>query len=196
MIKALLQAITPEIFIPHYWKTEVNSVIFYVDNFKIAKILANADRTIEMPNGFKMIIKVRNGAPPVILDEKMRERMKLVMAKRYSALTKALDLSKFHEDPDFSDCYCGLSRAPIMIAAIQIISENIADLEALNLSGNKIYTLEHSKSMVNKLPKLKILYLSHNKVSFELLKPMEDRNIHALGIFFIYRLQQRVHWSH
>lgn len=140
-------------------------MVFYVDNFKIAKILANADRTIEMPNGFKMIIKVRNGVPPVVMDEKMRERMKLVMAKRFNGPTKALDLTKFHEDPDLSDCYCGLSRSPIMIAAIQIISENIPDLEALNLSGNKIYTLESAKSMITKLPNLRILYLSNNKVS-------------------------------
>lgn len=201
VIKALLQAITPEIFIPHFWKMEANSVVFYVDNFKIAKILANADRTIEMPNGFKLIIKVRNGAPPVILDEKMRERMKLVMAKRYNAPTKALDLTKFHDDPDFSDCYCGLSRPPIMVAAIQIISENIPDLEALNLNGNKIYTLEPSKSMVYKLPNLKILYLSNNKVSS--MSECQWRttryhfnNIYAIEDVFIYRLQQRVHWNH
>lgn len=164
-LKALLSAITPEIFIPHYWRMEPNAAIFYVDDFKIAKILANADRTIEMPNGFKMIIKVRNSIPPVQLDAGVREQMKLAMAKRYNAQNNALDLASFHTDPDLSNVYCGLSRAPIMAAVIDIISENIPNLGALSLEKNKIYTLEHSKSMVTKLPNLKILHLANNKVS-------------------------------
>lgn len=159
-----MAAITPEIFIPHYWKVEAASVVFYVDDIRIAKILAHADRTIEMPNGFKLIIKVRNGVPPIQLDNTVREQMKLAMVKRYNAPTKALDLTKFHGDPDLTNIYCGLSRGPIMMAVIDIISENIPDLEALNLESNKIYTLEHSKSMINKLPNLKILHLSNNKV--------------------------------
>lgn len=130
----------------------------------MAKILANTDRTIEMPNGFKLIVKVRNGQPPVKLDAGTRERMKLAMAKRYNAATKALDLTQFHLDPDLSDIYCGLSRAPIFAAAADIITENIAELEALNLDGNKIYTLEMFRNLLNKLPNLKILYLSNNKV--------------------------------
>lgn len=130
----------------------------------MAKILANTDRTIEMPNGFKMIIKVRNGSPQIKIDPNVRERMKLAMAKRYNEPTKALDLTQFHMDPDLQDIYCGLARAPIFSAASDIITENIAGLEALNLDGNKINTLEMLKKLLSKLPNLKILYLSNNKV--------------------------------
>lgn len=155
---------SPEIFIPHYWTVESNSVCFYVDDFKMARILANLDRTIDMPNGFKLMVKVRNGSPPFKLDAAVRERMKLAMAKRYNAATRALDLTQFHLDADLRDIYCGLSRAPIFSAAIDIIVENIAELEALNLDGNKIYTLDPLKTYINKLPNLKILYASNNKV--------------------------------
>lgn len=156
---------TPEIFIPHYWTVESNSVCFYVDDFKVARILANLDRTIDMPNGFKLTVKVRNGSPPFKLDAAVRERMKLAMAKRYIAANKALDLSQFHLDTDLRDIYCGLSRAPILSTAVDIIVENIAELEALKLDGNKIYTLDPMKTYLNKLPNLKILHVGNNKVS-------------------------------
>lgn len=130
----------------------------------MAKILANVDRTIEMPNGFKLIVKVRNGTPPVKLDANTRERMKLVIAKRYNPLTKALDLTQFHLDVDLRDIYCGLSRMPIFDAATNIITENIPELEALNVDGNKIHTLELFRKLLAKLPNLTILYMANNKV--------------------------------
>ncbi|XP_031626575.1 nuclear RNA export factor 1 [Contarinia nasturtii] len=178
ILKSLLKALSPEIFIPHYWSVESNSVIFYIDDYKTAKILANVDRTIEMPNGFKLIIKVRNGSPQVKIDPTVRERMKLAMAKRYNAVTKALDLTQFHLDADLRDIYCGLSRAPIFSAASDIITENIAELEALNLDGNKINTLEMLKKLLSKLPNLKILYLSNNKIQSAMtLEPLKNSEI-------------------
>lgn len=139
----------------------------------MAKILANLDRTIDMPSGFKLVVKVRNGCPPIKLDVQLRERMKLAMAKRYNAATRALDLTQFHLDADLRDIFCGLSRAPIFSAAADIIVENIAELEALNLDGNKINTLDPLKTFLPKLPNLKILYLSNNKV-----RPIEISDHH------------------
>lgn len=52
-----------------------------------------------------------------------------------------------------------------MNAAIDVISENIPDLEALNLNDNKLNLLDHLKVLRSKLPLLKILYLGNNKVS-------------------------------
>lgn len=135
------------------------------------------DRTIEMPNGFKLIVKVRNGVPPFKIDAQTRERMKLAMAKRYNAATKALDLTKFHSDSDLQDIYCGLSRVPIFAAATEIILENVSELEALNMDGNRIHKLEMFKNLLNKLPNLKILYLSNNKVCFMSIYRIPIHNI-------------------
>lgn len=52
-----------------------------------------------------------------------------------------------------------------MMAAVDIIAENIPDLQALNLDSNKISNLDHFKQLVIKLPNLRILHLSNNKVS-------------------------------
>lgn len=131
----------------------------------MAKALANVDRTVELPDGFKLIVKVRNSVPPVRIDEKLRELMKLAMAKRYAPATKALDLTKFHSDPNLRDVFCALFRPPIFLAAIDIIAENIPDLEALNLESNKIYGMDHFRCLAAKLPNLKILHMANNKVS-------------------------------
>lgn len=159
-----MDIVAPRSFIPHYFKTEQNAISFYIDDIKMAEDLLNADRTISMPDGFKMIIKVRNSIPQVQIDEHLKQKMKMAMVKRYNAATKALDLTKFHSDEDLRDIFCGLFRPTIMLAAIEIIAENIPDLEALNLADNKIHLLDHLKCLANKLPSLKILYLENNKV--------------------------------
>lgn len=163
-MRAIATKFLPEVFIPQYWRVEPTGVVFYVDDYKSAALLANLDRLIPMPNGFTLGIKVRNGAPTLKLDAKIRERIKLAMEKRYNAMTKALDLTKFHADIDLQDIYCGLSRAPILIAVTEIICENIPNLEALNLDGNKIYTLEPIRGLLKKVPTLSILHLANNKV--------------------------------
>ncbi|XP_068628655.1 nuclear RNA export factor 1 [Battus philenor] len=166
VLRALLNHIAPEIFIPHYYKINGNAAVFYVDDVKIAEKLFQADRKIVMPDGFKLVVIVRNTVPNVTVDADMKEKMKLVMAKRYNPATKALDLTKFHTDPDLSEIFCALFRPVIMLAAIDIISDNIPDLEALNLNDNKLHGLEHMKILSTKLKNLKILYLGDNRIPF------------------------------
>lgn len=112
-----------------------------------------------------MAIKVFHGLPQVDLNAEVKEAMKQSMAKRYNPVTKALDLTKFHADPGLGNYFCALFKPVIMLAALDIISENIPELEALNLQENKIAITEHLKDLKNKTPNLKILHLGHNKVS-------------------------------
>lgn len=163
-MKELQTLVAPDSLIPHYVKVESSALCFYVDDIKIAQTLLNGDRRISLPDGFKMMIRVRNSIPQVQIDANLKEKMKLAMAKRYTATTKALDLTKFHTDVDLKDIFCALFRPTIMLAAIDIIAENIPDLEALDLSDNKIHLLDHLKCLANKLPCLKILHMANNKV--------------------------------
>lgn len=164
ILKTLQGVVEPDSFIPHYFKVESTAVCFYLDDIKIAQTLLNNDRRITLPDGFKMLIRVRNNIPQVQIDANLKEKMKLAMAKRYTAATKALDLTKFHADADLRDIFCALFRPTIMLAAIDIIAENIPDLEALDLSDNKIHLLDHLKCLATKLPSLKILHMANNKV--------------------------------
>ena len=112
-----------------------------------------------------MIIRVRNSLPPAEGNVDLKEKMKLAMAKRYTAATKALDLSNFHADIILKDLFCPLVRPSIMLAALDIVADTIPDLEALDLSDNKIQFLRHLNGLATKLPNLKILHLANNEVS-------------------------------
>lgn len=168
IFKLLLSGVSPSVFIPNYYKADNDnkSVVFYVDEHDVAEKIMRLDRKIDLPDGFKMMLRVRGSMPQTKIDESLKERMKSAMVKRYTSATKALDLTKFHADPDLQDIFCALFRPPIMTAAIDIIAENIPDLEALNLNDNKLNLMDHMKVLPAKLSNLKILYLGNNKVSF------------------------------
>ncbi|XP_018319322.1 nuclear RNA export factor 1 isoform X2 [Agrilus planipennis] len=165
ILKLLMDHVSPLTLYPVMWTSERNVVTFYVDEYKVAEKLNNLDRQIRYPDGFNMIIKVNTGSPNVVdINESMKEKMKLAMAKRYNAATRALDLTKFHADPDLQDVFCALFKPIILLTAIDIISVNIPDLEALNLYDNRIHVLSHLKKLNTKLPNLKILHIGNNKI--------------------------------
>lgn len=168
IFKMLLNAVSPSVFIPNYYKadTENKTAMFFVDEYDVADKINKLDRKLELPDGFKMMLRVRGSMPQTRIDDSLKERMKNAMGKRYNAATNALDLTKFHADPDLTDIFCALFRPPIMTAAIDIIAENIPNLEALNLNDNKLNMLDHLKVIPQKLKNLKILYLGNNKVSW------------------------------
>lgn len=88
------------------------------------------------------------------------------MAKRFVQENNALDLSRFHHDPDLvNDYYCALTRPAILIAALDIVSNVIPNLNALNLDHNQLVSFDKLHLLSKKLSSLKILYIGDNKVS-------------------------------
>lgn len=139
--------------------------VFYVDEQKIANKLLNCDRKISTADGFKIAVRVRPGFPQCEIDDVLREKMKDAMAKRYVAETKALDLSRFHHDPDLVDDYfCGLFRPATLMAVLDIVAKAIPELEALNLDNNKLNIIERLNVLTRKFSNLKTLYIGDNKV--------------------------------
>ncbi|XP_045460288.1 nuclear RNA export factor 1-like isoform X1 [Harmonia axyridis] len=162
--RKLLEKLCPLPFWPIAWKANGNITTFYVDDYKTAEKLHDLHQTIQMPDGFKMVIKVNYGSPNEDITTELKEKMKLAMAKRYNAANKALDLTKFHSDPILQDFFCALYKPIILLAVIDIITENIPDLEALNLNDNNIQILTFLQKFIAKLNKVKILYLGQNKI--------------------------------
>lgn len=76
-----------------------NEASFYVDDHKTASALLKCDRKITMTDGFKIQVRAKPGFPQCEIDDKLKERLKQAMSKRYVQETNALDLSKFHRDP-------------------------------------------------------------------------------------------------
>ncbi|RZC37440.1 nuclear RNA export factor 1 [Asbolus verrucosus] len=163
VLRTLLEKIEPLPLWPITWKTNGNTATFYVDDFKVAEKLHELDRQIQMPDGFRMLIKVSNGIPNVDVNSEMKEKIKVTMAKRYNSANKALDLTKFHADPDLQECFCALFKPIVFLTVLEIIAENIPEIEAINLFDNKIADLSYLKKVNEKLPNLKILHVGNNK---------------------------------
>jgi Leucine-rich repeat (LRR) protein len=67
---------------------------------------------------------------------------------------------------DFSNNYAiALFRPRMMLAVLDIIVENAAELTALDLSDNKLYALQSLSVLSVKLPNLKVLHIGRNRVS-------------------------------
>lgn len=64
-----------------------------------------------------------------------------------------------------ADYFCALSRPIMLMAVLDIVSEYVPTLEALNLDGNKLYMIEKLDVLYKKFPRLKILYIGDNKVN-------------------------------
>lgn len=163
-MSVLQRAIQPEQLTPLYWRTEKNYISFFVDNHRVAERLDGLERAVQMPDGFRPYLRVRASCPSTPVNDQLKARMQLVMAKRYNAQTKALDMSNFHTDPDFRGIFCGIFRTYVMTAAIEIMEKNIPELVALNLNNNNISSMEAFKNAHTRLPNLRILYLADNRI--------------------------------
>jgi Leucine-rich repeat (LRR) protein len=121
--------------------------------------------------------------PKAALTDRLKEKIKLVMVSRFNKDTKALDLTRLHIDPGLfytisvfvalnnlilselvEDSCCAVSRPAVMTVILDVISENIPELQALNLDHNMLSVTETLSSLPRKAPNLQILYLGKNRV--------------------------------
>lgn len=165
VLNSLLSYMAPEVFVPIMYNITAYEANFYVDDYKTANALLNCDRKITMVDGFKLQVRVKPGFPQYEINDKYKERLKQVISKRYVQETNALDLSKFHQDPDLVDDYCcALFRPSILMAVLDIVGEHIPTLEVLNLESNKLLNINKLSELNKKFSKLKILYIGDNKI--------------------------------
>ncbi|PNF34519.1 hypothetical protein B7P43_G10726 [Cryptotermes secundus] len=165
ILKILLAHIAPTVFIPLNYEIRGIDSSFFVDDSEAAEKLDNADRKIITVKGFKLVIKVKPALPHVELNSTLKEKIKAAMVKRYNADLKALDLSRFHTDPDLVDNYAvALFRPNMMLAVLDIIVENVPELTALDLSDNKLYALDSLSVLPVKVPNLKVLHIGRNRI--------------------------------
>ena len=93
--------------------------------------------------------------------------MNLSFYSRYRPETKALDLKQFHTDATFlgQNIFAPLYRSNVLSVVAKIVGENIPELEAVDLSDNKLRSLEHLDTWAEKAPHVKTLYMVNNNVS-------------------------------
>jgi len=146
------------------------NMVFYLDSREAANAVRNLNEAVKLSDSFPLTLKVEPSAPPQAptkLDDEMKEKLKLVLSSRFNVQNKALDLSKFHADPAFlgESAYLPLNRYNVMLEIIKIIGDNIPQLEAIQLSHNKLRTLDGFETLTTRAPSVKILYLSDNNIS-------------------------------
>ncbi|KAL0280869.1 UNVERIFIED_CONTAM: hypothetical protein PYX00_002033 [Menopon gallinae] len=184
ILQMLLKYLAPNVFVPVSYANVGTHAVFYVDDMKAAQLLQEANRKITLPDGHKMIVKVHEGRPPQVpMNDELKEKIKAAMCKRYIAENKALDLSKFVKDPEFSPgIFVTLSRPSVLRAVLQIISEHIPDLFALDLTGNKIQSIDDGSSIeFQKLKNLRILHLGENNIKYyAALNPLKGLELNEL----------------
>lgn len=141
--------------------------VFYVETKESALALRAVDRKLVMPDGANLGLKVESSSPPQMnMSDEVLEKIKIVMSSRYTPATKALDLKQFHADNAFlgEDVYAPLNRSTVLNNIIKIIGDNIPEIEAVDLSDNRIPTLDHFSTLATRAPNVKLLYLNDNRI--------------------------------
>lgn len=144
-------------------------MVFSVLGKEVADTLSSLSKRITKPDGFKIVLIVKPSTPPVVtLDSSIEATIKDVMAKRYNANSKFLDLSNFRKDPDFisRELYISLERPNILSVVSRMIQENVPDLAVLNLGDNRLKFLDKLSPISSICQNLKAVNLSKNMVSF------------------------------
>lgn len=164
--RLLMSYIKPTPFYPVGYKKYSDECIFYVDDYKTASQLLSANRKITTTDNYKLTIKVQANLPYIDVDDKLKEKMKMAMSHRYNVITRSLDMKRFHIDPELvkDDTFIPLNRPNMLSTAVKLIVENIPDLQALDLSDNKLSSVDALKVLVDKTPGLKILHIGNNRL--------------------------------
>jgi len=99
------------------------------------------------------------------LSEENKSTIQEAMNARYVPESKALDLKNFKADNKFggsSKANGDLKNPKVMEYVLDTIGQHLPDLEALNLSQNGLKNLKSFSKIVDKAPRLRILYLEDN----------------------------------
>ncbi|XP_004614539.2 nuclear RNA export factor 2 [Sorex araneus] len=143
---------------------------FFVQNSRIAHALKDVSSKISDQENQKISIIISKSPEPYsVLNKLQPEEMKqleLTMKKRYDVSQKSLDLQTLRFDPDLMhhDIDIFLNRRQCMSAVQQIIEKNFPELVSLNLGSNKLYQLDGLSDVILKVPTIKTLDLSKNKL--------------------------------
>jgi len=166
MLKEMLSR-SKVVFAPLCYEQRQAYSAFYVDDVEAAKALRDLNNTIEMPDGFSLQITMEATTPPNFpINDDLVEKIKTEMSKRYNVEKKALNLNAFHKSFAGESTYAPLWRSNVLRKVMDIVIENIQDVVAIDLSNNKMLTLDGlSGDVKNRLQNLRILYLKDNRLA-------------------------------
>lgn len=122
-------------------------------------------RRITTSTGNRLVILVNPSQPPVLaLDENLVQLMRIAMSRLYDPNTRVMNLARFRDADELRSrgFYLAIDRPNVLRAIMQLIKENAPGLLALNMSDNRIHSLETFKTLSSL--SIKAIDLSKNKV--------------------------------
>ncbi|XP_014677623.1 PREDICTED: nuclear RNA export factor 1-like [Priapulus caudatus] len=184
----ILRSLTTECsvpFTPISFRLDGKMAIFNVEGWDTAEALMKVSRLVTAPSGFKMLVKATPSGPPMPqnLSPTILEQVKEVLNKRYNSELKTLNLTDFHNDPDFKakKLYLPLNRQNVILSVIDLIGKTASEVVALDFTNNKLPNCDSISTLYTKTPKLKGLNLSKNYIRSEYdLDRIKDLNLQEL----------------
>jgi len=167
MLKELVQRSSVK-FVPICYLTNNNNnnATFFVEEQEAGRAIKELDKVIEMPDGFHLQISIERTTPPNIpVSDSLVEKIKLGMSDRFNVATSALNLNSFHKSFAGEAFFAPLWRTNILSKVVEIVTEHIPDVVAIDMSSNKIMNIDALVPFKHKLQKLSILYLKDNKLT-------------------------------
>ncbi|KAG8201017.1 hypothetical protein JTE90_002695 [Oedothorax gibbosus] len=154
-------------FNPYNFQFIGNAAEFFLDSYDTAREVKDMHKRITTPDGFKMVINVAKcPMPSMSFDPETIDIIKKVMSGRYDSMSHCLNLSKFHYDTSLKalGLYLPLQKPSVLSAIAKVIKENIPELHVLDLSGNKLTSLDSLSIITYVCKELKSLTLRNNKL--------------------------------
>ncbi|QQP37236.1 Uncharacterized protein FKW44_017439, partial [Caligus rogercresseyi] len=146
---------------PVHYAKQGPHFIFYVHSKEEIQALRNAEKSFAP--GLSM--RLENQPPPdTHLTQTVTEKLTEIMSSRYNTNTKALDLKTFHLDKSFlgEPLFTPLYRTNVLSTITKTIVQYIPEMEAMDISHNRIRMLDPFIDLVPKTPNVKILHLNNN----------------------------------
>jgi len=169
-----------KIFLLKYEKHTGNST-FYVVGRDLSENIKSMSRRISLDNGFQLVMLTQKSRiEEVQINDEVKEIMKRAIASRYNSDNNVITLTNFVHDPELRNTglFLPASKKNVLEEIVNIIIENVPDVVAINLSDNRIYSLDPLKSIVTSCPNVKAIDLSKNSIS----QKMELKTISQLPL--------------
>lgn len=181
-----------------------DSACFFVDDKSVADALKSKSHKITVRDGSKLVIHVRPSDPPrrtggasgggggdgvrrgefsfmpKAIDGDTKQILMNCLAERFIVQSNSVNLSKLSEDKILfsNNIKLNVNKPWLLLAFCDIINEIHSGVSGLDLSENKLHSLDVFRNLNEKLPKLQMLSLKNNEIQsldeLESLKSIES----------------------
>ena len=191
--------------VPICLSVEDKDWVFLVDSYDVARSLKSKNRvafgeSIGVSDKFNIKVTDSPPAPNPSVTPELGEIIANVIIERYRPETRSLDLSRFQEDVRFinESVFVSLTRISVASKVVEIIEKNFPELEALNLSNNKLPRFRHFFRLLEVCENLKIIHLNNNllweveELGILDFSRVEELNLAGNSFFKKYRFPKHV----